>query len=258
MTDARLAGKVALVTGGAHGLGRSVVRRFVDDGASVVVADIDLDAADALAAELGSAVRAMALDVTSEQQWGDVVERTVAELGGLHVGVNNAGIVVHNSLEDTTLEEYARVVQVNQIGSFLGLRTMAAAMKAGGGGSLVNISSVRGLTGANGLLTYSATKFAVRGMTKVAAIELGRHGIRVNSVHPGPVATRLADGIDGLDDEAAAVYFRNQALPRMAHPDEVANVVAFLASDESSYCTGAEFVVDGGATAGVRRPGAGS
>jgi 3alpha(or 20beta)-hydroxysteroid dehydrogenase len=140
------------------------------------------------------------------------------------------------------------------------MRAMAPAMAEAGQGSIVNISSVRGLSGANGLLAYVATKFAVRGMTKVAAIELGSSGIRVNSVHPGPVATRLVDdataaGGSGVD---ASAFFGGQPIPRMGRPEELAALVAFLASDESSYCTGAEFVADGGATAGVRRPGPGS
>lgn len=248
--DGRLVGKVALVTGGAHGLGQAIVRRFVAEGARVVVADVDDPAGRALADELGDAARFEHLDVGSEQEWVDVVDRTVTDLGGLHVGVNNAGIVVHGSLADTTLEQYERVVRVNQVGTFLGLRAMAEPMKSGGGGSLVNISSIRGLQGASGLMAYTATKFAVRGMTKVAALELGEFGIRVNSIHPGAVATRL---IGDAAPEDVDAHFAHQPIGRIARPAEIAALALFLASDESSYSTGAEFIADGGVSAGERR-----
>jgi 3alpha(or 20beta)-hydroxysteroid dehydrogenase len=170
------------------------------------------------------------------------------------VGVNNGGIVTHAALEDIELAVYERMVRVNQTGTFLGMRAMAGPMKAAGGGSIINTSSVRGIQGANGLLAYTATKFAVRGMTKAAAMELGHHGIRVNSIHPGAMATRL---IGGADPAEVDQYFADQAIPRIGRPYEVANMALFLASDESSYSTGSEFVCDGGVTAGVRRPGAG-
>lgn len=246
----RLAGRVALVTGGAHGLGQAIVRAFVAEGARVVVADLDDAAGLALAAELGEATRFEHLDVGSEQQWAEVVDRTVAAFGGLHIGVNNAGIVVHGSLADTTLEMYERSVRVNQVGTFLGLRTMAEPMKAGGGGSLVNISSIRGIQGASGLMAYTATKFAIRGMTKVAALELGEFGIRVNSIHPGAVATRL---IGDAAPEDVDAHFAHQPIGRIARPAEIAALALFLASDESSYSTGAEFIADGGISAGERR-----
>jgi 3alpha(or 20beta)-hydroxysteroid dehydrogenase len=247
----RLAGKRALVTGGAHGLGQAIVRAFVAEGARVAIGDIDEEAGRALAAELGDAALFVPLDVGSEEQWTAAVATTVESFGGLEVGVNNGGIVVHASLADMTLEEWERIVRVNQTGTFLGLRTMAEPMKAGGKGSIVNISSIRGMVGAAGLLGYTATKFAVRGMTKAAALELGHFGIRVNSVHPGAVATRLVGDVDPelLDERFAA-----QPIPRIARPAEIAAMVVFLASDESSYSTGSEFVADGGISAGQIRP----
>jgi 3alpha(or 20beta)-hydroxysteroid dehydrogenase len=250
----RIEGRVAIVTGGANGLGAAIVRRFVDEGAKVVVADIDVDAGERLVAELGANTRFRALDVGDEQQWADAIAFTLDEFGRLDVGVNNGGIVMHAALVDMELADYERMVRVNQIGTFLGMRAMAGPMKASGGGSIINTSSVRGIQGANGLLGYAATKFAVRGMTKVAALELGHHGIRVNSIHPGAVATRLIGDADPADVDK---YFEDQAIPRIARPYEIANMALFLASDESSYSTGSEFVCDGGVTAGVRRPGAG-
>ena len=242
-----LDGRSALVTGGAHGLGQAIVRRFVAEGARVAVADIDTEAAAALAGELGAAAMAVRLDVGSESEWQEAVDTVAGAFGGLDVGVNNGGIVLHGALADTTLEDYERIVRVNQIGTFLGLRTMAEPMKAAGRGAIVNMSSIRGMVGSAGLLAYTATKFAVRGMTKGAALELGPHGIRVNSIHPGAVATRLAAGVD---PEVRDRRFAGQPIARIAQPAEIAALALFLASDESSYCTGAEFVADGGQTAG--------
>jgi 3alpha(or 20beta)-hydroxysteroid dehydrogenase len=243
----RLDGRVAIVSGGAHGLGQAIVRAFVAEGAQVVVADVDDEAAGVLAAELGPAAHAAHLDVGEEEQWIEVVGRTVAELGGLQIGVNNAGIVAKASLAELTLDDYERTIRINQIGTFLGMRTMAEPMKAGGGGSIVNISSIRGLVGRAGLLAYTATKFAVRGMTKVAALELGEFGIRVNSIHPGAVATRL---IGSATPEQVDPQFAHQPIGRIARPAEIAKLAVFLASDDSSYSTGSEFVADGGISAG--------
>jgi 3alpha(or 20beta)-hydroxysteroid dehydrogenase len=191
-------------------------------------------------------------DVGDEAQWAEVVATAVDRFGRLDVLVNNAGVVHHASVADTRLADFERLVRVNQIGVFLGMRAVIEPMRRAGGGSIVNVSSVRGISGATGLLAYTATKFAVRGMTKVAALELGRDGIRVNSLHPGPVATDIAAGAD-VDAAAMAAYFAHQALPRIGQPDELARVALFLASDASSYCTGAEFVADGGQTAGFIR-----
>jgi 3alpha(or 20beta)-hydroxysteroid dehydrogenase len=205
-----------------------------------------------LVAGVGAAAVFVHHDVGDEAQWAEAVAVAVDRFGRLDVLVNNAGVVHHASVADTTLADYERLVRVNQIGVFLGMRAVIEPMRRAGGGSIVNVSSVRGISGATRLLAYTATKFAVRGMTKVAALELGRDGIRVNSLHPGPVATDIAAGAD-IDPVAMAAYFAHQALPRIGQPDELARVALFLASDESSYCTGAEFVADGGQTAGVIR-----
>lgn len=250
----RIAGKVAIVTGGSNGIGEAIVRRFVEEGASVVIGDIDADAGESVAAELGDTCTFLPLDVGDEGQWRALLAQVEQQFGRLDVGVNNGGVVFHASLDEMPLEDFEKIVRVNQTGTFLGMKYMARLMKSSGGGSIINTSSVRGLMGANGLLGYSATKFAVRGMTKAAAMELGHFGIRVNSIHPGAVATRL---IGDATPEQVDAFFADQAIPRIARPIEIANMALFLASDESSYSTGSEFVCDGGVSAGARRPGAG-
>ncbi len=257
MVDAgRLAGKVTMVTGAAHGIGEAIGRRFAAEGATVWLADVDGPSvrrvADEITAVHGVGVaQGLQLDVASEREWASAMATVVAEGQGLDVLVNNAGIVHHASLEDCSLVDYEHSVGVNQVGTFLGLRAAIGPMRAGGGGSIVNMSSVRGLVGATDLAAYVSTKFAVTGLTKVAALELGPDGIRVNSIHPSAVATRL---VGDAGEEASAAYVSNQPITRMGRPEEIASLALFLASDESSYCTGSAFVVDGGATAGVRRP----
>ncbi|WP_181699382.1 SDR family oxidoreductase [Nocardia sp. GTS18] len=235
----RLTGKVAVISGGARGMGAAHARRFVDEGASVVIGDVLDDEGAALATELG--VRYQHLDVREPEQWQAVVRTAVEEFGGLHVLVNNAGIVNGNLLVDFALEEWQRIIDINLTGTFLGMQAAVPAMT--GGGSIVNISSVEGMRGSPGLHGYTATKFAVRGLTKSAALELAPQGIRVNSVHPGLISTPMTEGIPA--------DFLQIPLARAAQPDEVSALVAYLASDESSYSTGAEFVVDGGLTVGV-------
>ena len=239
----RLAGKVAVISGGARGMGAAHARRFVAEGASVVIGDVLDDEGATVAKELGDAVAYRHLDVREPEQWAGIVAAAVEEFGGLHVLVNNAGIVNGNLLVDFALDEWQRIIDINLTGTFLGMQAAVPAMKAAGGGSIVNISSVEGMRGSPGLHGYTATKFAVRGLTKSAALELAPQGIRVNSVHPGLISTPMTEGIPA--------DFLQIPLARAAEPDEVSALVAYLASDESSYSTGAEFVVDGGLTVGV-------
>ena len=244
MTD-RLAGKVALISGAAKGQGEAEARLFVAEGARVMVSDVLDDEGEQLATELGDAARYAHLDVTSEEQWAAAVDQTVDAFGRLDVLVNNAGIMQFKGMLQTTLEEYRRIIDVNQIGCFLGMRAVAGAM-SGHGGSIVNVSSIQGLEGGVGMIGYSASKFAIRGMTKVAAGELGRFGIRVNSIHPGAIDTEM--GRAGVGDQGDEIL-KGLPIGRMGRVEEVAQLVLFLASDESSYSTGGEFVCDGGWTA---------
>jgi 3alpha(or 20beta)-hydroxysteroid dehydrogenase len=244
-----LDGKTALITGAARGQGAAAARRFVAEGAQVMICDV-LDAeGKALAEELGDSASYQPLDVGDEQAWRDGVAELERVFGRLDVLVNNAGILFFSPLEQTTLADYERVIRTNQIGTFLGMRSAIPLMRRSGGGSIVNLSSVEGIGGMPMLTAYAASKFAIRGMTKVAAMELGRDGIRVNSVHPGAVDTAMVSTALGGAEVDLSLIGQRVALGRVARPEEVANVVLFLASDESSYCTGGEFVVDGGATA---------
>lgn len=245
----RLAGKVAIITGAARGQGAAAARKFVAEGARVVIADILDEDGKQLADELGDAAVYQHLDVTDEGEWAHATQRAVTEFGALHVLVNNAGILHFSALPDTSLADYERVIRVNQIGTFLGLRSAVKPMRAAGGGSIVNISSVEGLAGMPFLIAYTASKFAIRGMTKVAALELGKDGIRVNSVHPGMIDTKMvADALGGA--EVPTDWVKEKIpLGRVGRAGEIADLVVFLASDESSYSTGSEFVADGGATA---------
>ena len=252
----RVDGKVALVTGGARGQGEAEVRLLVREGARVVFGDVLDDVGGAVAADLGDAAHYLHLDVRSEGDWTAAVGEAEARFGRLDVLVNNAGVLSLGTLtHDTTLDEYRRIIDVNQVGVFLGMRTAIPAMLRAGGGSIVNISSTNGLAGYGGSIAYTASKFAVRGMTKNAALEYGTAGIRVNSVHPGGIDTEMTrPAFVGFSEEDAKAAYAMTPLGRIGQPDEVANLVLFLASDESSYCTGAEFVVDGGMLAGVVNP----
>ncbi|EKT4468772.1 glucose 1-dehydrogenase [Pseudomonas putida] len=246
----RLAGKVALITGAARGQGAAEARRFVAEGAQVVIADVLEQEGRALAAELGDAARFQPLDVTSAEQWQAAVEVTVAHFGKLDVLVNNAAILRMAPLEHCSLADYRQVIEVNQVGCWLGMKSVLAAMRQAGGGSIINVSSTAGMEGVAYGTAYSASKFAVRGMTKSAALELGASGIRVNSVHPGGIDTVMARPPEMADFDPAQVY-KGLPIPRIGQPEEVANLVLFLASDESSYCTGSEFIIDGGMLAGT-------
>jgi 3alpha(or 20beta)-hydroxysteroid dehydrogenase len=250
----RLSGKVAIVTGGARGMGAATSRLFAAEGAKVAITDVLEEEGKALAAELGDAARFYRHDVTSEAAWAEVVEQAEADLGPVDVLVNNAGILMFKSLLATTLEEYERVLRVNLVGEFLGIKAVAPGMIARGKGSIVNISSVDGMKGANGLCAYASSKWGVRGLTKVAAMELGHRGIRVNSVHPGGVDTVMTN-FDNSARDKVNERFTNIPLQRVSGPEEVAAASLFLASDDASYLAGAEIVVDGGMTVGQYYPG---
>jgi 3alpha(or 20beta)-hydroxysteroid dehydrogenase len=249
----RLAGKVAVISGAARGQGAAAARRFVAEGAQVLLGDVLDDEGKALADELGDQSGGRAwyrrLDVSDETAWAEAVAEVEARHDRLDVLVNNAGILFFAPVAETSLADYERVVRINQIGTFLGMRACIPLMRRSGGGSIVNISSVEGLGGMPLLTAYAATKFAIRGMTKVCAQELGPDNIRVNSVHPGAIDTSMVSTALGGFPVDMNVVGRRVALGRVGQAEEVANVVTFLASDESSYCTGGEFAVDGGATA---------
>lgn len=244
-----LDGKVAIVTGAARGQGAAAARLFAAEGARVVIGDVLDDLGKELAESLGEAAIYRHLDVSSEDDWRAVVDETVETLGGVHVLVNNAGILRFAALPDMPLEDYMRIVNINQVGTFLGMRAVSKPMIAGGGGSIVNISSIEGLAGMPYLTAYTSTKFAIRGMTKVAALELGPQGIRVNSVHPGMIETDMVKDAAGGHDVDLSPAAKRIPLRRMGSSEDIAQVVLFLASDRSSYVTGAELAADGGATA---------
>lgn len=250
-----LDGKVAIITGAARGQGAAEARLFAERGAKVMLTDVLDDEGKQVATEIGDAAAYMRLDVTSEQSWKDVVAATVDQFGKVNVLINNAGIISPVAeTHKTSLETYRKIIDVNQVGVFLGMKEVVEPMKAAGGGSIVNIASIDGLIGMYGATAYCASKFAVRGMTKVAAIELGKYGIRVNSIHPGGVKTKILDDT-GLTQDQAAEAFKAIPLGRISQPEEMATLAAYLASDDSSYSTGSEFIADGGLTAGFALEG---
>jgi 3alpha(or 20beta)-hydroxysteroid dehydrogenase len=249
----RLEAKVALITGGARGMGKAHVRRFADEGAKVVFGDVLEEDGAKLAADIGEACRFVRMDVTSPEDWATAVATAVDAFGRLDVLVNNAGIIRHKPIEEMTLDECRQVLDVNLIGQWLGVKSVIEPMKAAGGGAIVNVSSTEGFIGAAGLAAYSASKFGVRGLTKAAARELGGYGIRVNSIHPGGILTAMSmdpDVVAATADSADA-FLRALPLGRMGRTREVTGLVVFLASDESSYCTGSEVLVDGGMVTGA-------
>jgi len=257
----RLRGKVALISGGARGMGRAEAQLFAAEGAQVAVCDIQDAEGKALAEELGGHALYQHLDVTQEGAWSEAVTATVRAFGKLDVLVNNASVAEYMPLAQMTLESYRRVTEVNQTGVFLGMKAVIEPMTAAGGGSILNISSIDGMIGMPNLTSYVASKWAVRGMTRVAAMELAPVGIRVNSIHPGFVLTQMgvpeganASEVHGLIETYAG---RMAPLGRAGRPEEIARLALFLASDESAYSTGSEFVADGGMIAGYVPPGAG-
>ena len=254
----RLDGKVAIVSGGARGQGEAEVRLFAAEGAKVVFGDVLHDLGEAVAADVGPNAHYLPLDVTDPEAWQKAVAETTSRYGPPTVLVNNAGVLLFGvSMVDTSLEDYMRVININQVGVFLGMKYTVPAMIEAGGGSIVNISSTNGIAGYGGTVAYTASKFAVRGMTKNAALELGQHGIRVNSIHPGGVDTAMTapDTLgDAISDEEREATFAMLPLGRVGQPVEIAHLAAYLASDDSSYSTGAEFIADGGMLAGVVNP----
>ncbi len=243
----RLDDKVALITGGANGQGAAEATLFAAEGAAVWIADVDDVRGAATAAGVGATYRH--LDVRDEAAWSALVAEIVGTEGRLDVLVNNAGTFVYARLVESTVDDFTRQFEVNQLGVYLGMRAVAPEMIEARRGSIVNISSTAGLVGMANGVGYTATKWAVRGMTKAVALELGRFGVRVNSIHPGVIDTELLYENPVMRREDLTPVLRAVPLGRMAQPAEVATVALFLASDESSYCTGGEFAVDGGITA---------
>ena len=243
-------GKVAVILGGSGGIGRATSMLFAREGASLVLSDVAQERLDALVAELratGGHAVAFRHDVTDEAQWIDVVKLAESEFGGLHVLVNNAGTISRPSIAKTVLTDWHRTMDVNLTGAMLGMKWAAPAMQRAGGGSIINTSSTAGLTAHNDA-AYTASKWALRGLTKTAAVEFAPWGVRVNSIHPGVIGDTGFSG-NGAPGHAEAGR-RAAPLQREGRPDECANLVLFLAGDESSYITGAEIAIDGGYTAG--------
>lgn len=244
-TGTRLAGKVALVSGGARGMGEAFVRAMVAQGARVMIGDLLDEQGQALADELGEAAAFVHLDVTDRPQWEAAVAATVGRFGSLSVLVNNAGIADFAPIGSYTYEQWDRMIAINLTGVFNGITASVEALIASAPSSIVNISSTAGLQGYSALPGYNAAKFGVRGLTKSVALDLGPRNVRCNSVHPGAVATPMTAGLD--------VTQKHVALKRIGQPHELAALVVFLAGDESSYSTGAEFIADGGELAGLPR-----
>lgn len=247
----RLSGKVALITGAARGQGAAEARLFASEGAKVVLTDVLDDEGEVVAKEIGSAALYRHHDVTDEASWAAAVAATREAFGRLDVLVNNAGIFRITPLEATSADAYMEIIRVNQLGVFLGLKAVAGAMRDAGGGSIVNISSIAGLRGSPGTIAYSASKWAVRGMTKCAALELAPFKIRVNSVHPGIIDTPMLQDLMITDEAARSAVASRIPLHEVATAEQVSRLALWLASDESDHSTGSEFVVDGGITAGM-------
>ncbi len=241
---ARLNNKIVIITGAAQGMGAAHARLFIAEGARVVLTDLNEEKGSALATELGESALFIQQNVTSEDDWARVISTTEQHFGAVNVLINNAGITMASSIQDTSLDAYRRILDINQVSVFLGMKAVLPSMKKTQGGSIVNVSSINGLVG--GAIGYTDSKFAVRGMTKAAALEYAAFNIRVNSVHPGVIETPMI--MQGDTKAAVEAFAKTIPLKRMAKPEEVSSLVLFLASDDSSYSTGAEFVVDGGIT----------
>jgi 3alpha(or 20beta)-hydroxysteroid dehydrogenase len=252
----RLEGKIALISGGARGMGACEAARFVEEGARVVIGDVLDEEGQRTADAIGEACAYVHLDVTQEEQWQAAIEAATGQFGALNVLVNNAGILRAGPIETTSLEDFEQILRINLSGTFLGVKTAIPALRAAGGGSIVNISSIAGLVGVAGAPGYVASKHGVHGLSRAAALELGRDGIRVNSIHPGGVDTPMTQmaGVTQAQKDAA---YKQYPLGRVGEPEDIAHMVVFLASDESAYCSGGAYLVDGGALAGRMPEGLG-
>lgn len=244
----RLDGKVALVSGGARGIGEGIVRRFVAEGAQVIIADILTSEGQALADDLGDAVRFVTLDVTSREQWDEAVADTVRHFGRLDCLVNNAGVILFKAVDQLTEQDIRRILDINVLGVMLGTQAAIPELERHGG-SIINMSSADGISGANALSAYCASKFAVRGFTKSCALELGPRGIRVNSIHPGGIVSAMTNPAN-MDRTTLDKAFRIYPAQRAGDPEDIAAAAAFLASEDARYCMGTELSVDGGLNAG--------
>ena len=245
----RLDGRIALITGGARGQGAAEARLFASEGARVIITDV-LDADGARVAQ-GDGISYQHHDVTQEGEWEAVVAEIIEDHGKIDILVNNAGIYRSSPIANTTVEEYKLVIDINQVGVFLGLKHVGPVMAAAGSGSIINISSIAGIRGGAGSLAYTASKWAVRGMTKVGMSEFAPAGVRVNSIHPGLIDTPMLQQLPAI--EAGAMDRVVQRIPygRVAEAEEVAKLALFLASDESEYLNGVELIIDGGMTQGL-------
>jgi 3alpha(or 20beta)-hydroxysteroid dehydrogenase len=244
----RFDGKVVLITGAARGQGEAEARAFAAEGANVVLCDVLEEEGAAAAGTIGGTARFRNLDVTDEAGWFEVVGETERELGRLDVLVNNAGVVRFDRVDEVELADFRAVLDVNVTGTLLGIKTAAPALRRAGGGAIVNISSISGLKGAADSAAYVTSKWAVRGLTKAAAVDLAGDGIRVNSVHPGVIDTPMVMRPGSSADEILDRHRSRLLIQRLGTPEDVVPIVLFLAGDEAAYITGAEFVVDGGWT----------
>lgn len=253
----RMDGKVVIVSGAARGTGEATARLLAQEGAQVVIGDVLEEQASQVAKDIGERCQFRRLDVTSEESWQELVGAAVRDHGTVDALVNNAAVLLMEALVDTTLEQYERVIGVNQIGTFLGMKSVAPVMKQAGRGSIVNVSSIDGMSAKNGLTAYSASKWAVRGMTRVAAIELGQFGVRVNAVCPEAGSADMMRPYvpEGIDLEVASRFQQRILKTQMDRSigekiGDVAKLILFLASDDSASCTGTDFLVDGGNLSG--------
>ncbi len=246
----RLEGRIALITGGSRGQGAAEAQLFAEEGATVVITDV-LDAEGEATAAESDQIRFLHHDVTSEEEWIAVVDDVMEDYGKIDAFINNAGIYLARPLAEMSVEEYMRVININQVGVFLGLKHVGPRMAAAGSGSIINISSIAGMRGGAGSIAYTASKWAVRGMTKSAMNEFAPSGVRVNSIHPGLIETPMLHQLPAIDQGLADQLVRRIPYGRIAEAVEVAKLALFLASDDSEYMNGTEFIIDGGMIQGI-------